>query len=173
MGVPVTAAMIEALPPMNLECRAAGLPVRLLASAVVRARSAALDRARAPAAAAPEPAPPADTAVPDATAPDTATPDTAALDRTLRGFTLADLCLEASRQARAAAAEAEDLEGLAAGRTYGDRTLHAILIPPASYRAAAAEARRRAEMAGATADFLRGLLGGEAPLAAILAERRP
>lgn len=136
------------LPAANPVIRAGGLPIRLLAADVIR-------RVRAAAA---KPAP----ATPDVVPP-------AILAQVLRGFSLIDLYVEARRCATEAAAAHEHLEGLAAGRAYGDPQLQPGFLTPDSYRRAAAEARRRAEMAGATADVLRGLLGLEAGLAELLA----
>lgn len=168
-------AYVMALPPGDGGIRVGGLPIRLLAQDAIRRARDVLTHRDAVAAPPLPPAPPmgdlpastsdaVPAAVPVATLPDVGSD---ALTRTLRGFSILDLYVEAKRAAMAEAADFEHLEGLAAGRTYGDRSL-AGLITPDSYRLAAAEAKRRAEMAGATADFLRGLLGREGALNAML-----
>jgi hypothetical protein len=173
-------AHVMTLPPMNPEIRAGGLPIRLLAEDAIRRAREALAKRAAPAPAAPV-EPPETPPVEDPVALEPAAPvavvavvalaaplPSAALDQTLRGFTLLDLYIEARRAATEAALQAEHLEGLAAGRAYGDRQLQPGFLTPEAYRIAAIEAKRRAEMAGATADFLRGLLGHEGALAGLL-----
>ncbi|QGY01493.1 hypothetical protein MMSR116_05935 [Methylobacterium mesophilicum SR1.6/6] len=173
------------LPPMNPEIRAGGLPIRLLAEDAIRRARAAMAKRAAPA---PVPAapvePPELPPVEDPVAPPPAVPvavvavvaiaapvaDGRALEQTLRGFTLLDLYVEARRAALDAAFQHEHLEGLAAGRTYGDKQLQPGFLTPESYRLAAAEAKRRAEMAGALVDFLRELLGREGAIAGLLAD---
>ncbi|APT31918.1 hypothetical protein MCBMB27_02627 [Methylobacterium phyllosphaerae] len=180
-------AHVMILPPMNPEIRAGGLPIRLLAEDAIRRAKAAMAKHAAPA-----PVPAAPVEPPElppteevAEPPPTITPLTVvavvavaapvvpvvALERTLRGFTILDLYVEARRTAIDLAIEAEHLEGLAAGRTYGDRSLLPGFTTPESYRIAAFEAKRRAEMAGATADFLRGMLGHEGALTDLLSGR--
>ncbi|MGX9981961.1 hypothetical protein [Methylobacterium fujisawaense] len=176
-------AHVMALPPMNPEIRAGGLPIRLLAEDAIRRAKAALAKRTVPAPAAPAEPPETPPAGEPAELPPAATPlavvavvavavpvvGVAALERTLRGFSILDLYVEARRSANEAALQHEHLEGLAAGRTYGDRSLLPGFTTPESYRVAAFEAKRRAEMAGATADFLRGMLGHEVALADLLA----
>lgn len=168
-------AHVMALPPGDGGFRSGGLPIRLLAQDAIRRARSILTQRDAAATAPQPPTPPAGdlpsssvaettAAVPVAMLPDAGP---AVLAQALRGFSILDLYVEAKRAAMAAAAEFEHLEGLAAGRTYGDRSL-AGLITPDSYRLAAAEAKRRAEMAGATADFLRGMLGHESALGTML-----
>lgn len=157
------------LPATDTGFRAGGLPIRIFAQDVLRRAQATFAPRDLPCSVTPptSPIPPAAgmSASPSAPPPLMATtmPAPTALERTLRGFSILDLYVEARRVAGEAAAEFEHLEGIAAGRTYGDRSL-AGLITPESYRVAAAEAKRRADMAGATADFLRGMLGQEASL---------
>lgn len=168
------AAPVMILPPMNSDIRAGGLPIRLLAEDAIRRARAALGKpVAAPAPAAPvEPPelPPAEEPAAAIVAVVTDAPAVPALvlAQSLRGFTVLDLYIEARRRAGEMAVEAEHLEGLAAGRTYGDRSLLPGFATPESYRIAAFEAKRRAEMAGATADFLRAMLGREATLTDLL-----
>lgn len=169
-------AYVMALPPGDGGLRVGGLPIRLLAQdAIRRARGALMHReVIAPAPASPG-GDPVETPVSfgsPAVMPVAMLPKAgpAALDRTLRGFTLIDLYVEARRVATDAAADFEHLEGLAAGRTYGDARLQPGFLTPDCYRRAAADAKARAEMAGATADFLRGMLGHELALDAMLTD---
>lgn len=175
-------AHVMALPPMNPVIRAGGLPIRLLAENAIRRARAALAKRAVPAPTAPaeppetppagEPAQmqPAATSVAAEAIAAVAEPaiGIGALERTLRGFTILELYVEARRLAIEAALHHEHLEGLAAGRTYGDRSLLPGFSTPDSYRVAAFEAKRRAEMAGAAADFLRGMLDHERALADLL-----
>lgn len=175
-------AYVMALPPMKTEIRAGRLPIRLLAEDAIRRAKAALAKRAEPAPAAPVQPPETPPAGGPADLPPAAAPlavvavvavalpavGVAVLERTLRGFSILDLYVEARRSAIDAALQHEHLEGLAAGRTYGDRSLLPGFSTPESYRVAAFEAKRRAEMAGATADFLRGMLGHEVALADLL-----
>jgi hypothetical protein len=163
-------AHMMALPSDDGGFRAGGLPIRLLAEDVIRRARAGL--AQRDAVASPAPAAASEAPIASATPAAAAIADTSSLDRTLRGFTLLDLYVEARRSASAAAAEFEHLEGLAAGRTYGAPGLQPGFLTPESYRRAAADAKGRAEMAGATADFLRGMLGHEGALADLLTVRQ-
>lgn len=165
-------AHVMALPPDDGGLRAGGLPLRLLAQDVIRrAREGMVGQDPSPAPAPPHasaPTAPASPAVALPCAVEAAAGPTA-LERALRGFTLLDLYVEARRAAAEAAVNYEHLEGLAAGRTYGAPGLQPGFTTPDFYRRAAADAKRQAEMAGATADFLRGMLGHETQIADLLA----
>jgi hypothetical protein len=168
------------LPPDDGGFRAGGLPIGLLAKdAIRRARAGLAQREPMPAAAPDVPAMAPQEHAPLAEA--SAAPlipvalvsaDPSALSRTLRGFTLIDLYVEARRAAAEAAVNVEHLEGLAAGRTYGAPGLQPGFATPECYRRTVADAKRQAEMAGATADFLRGILGHEAALTSLLDDGR-
>lgn len=165
-------AHVMALPPDDGGLRAGGLPIRLLAQDVIRRAREGLS-GQDPAPAPPHAGIPAAPAAPAPALPcavQAAATGPTALDRALRGFTLLDLYVEARRAASEAAVNHEHLEGLAAGRTYGAPGLQPGFTTPEFYRRAAADAKRQAEMAGATADFLRGMLGHETDLATILAD---
>lgn len=167
-------AHVMALPPDEGGLRVGGLPIRLLAQDVIRRAQAGFaggDASPGPAPASPRGDLPTAPVVPAAVLPcaaDAATAGPTALERTLRGFTLLDLYVEARRAASEAVVNFEHLEGLAAGRTYGAPGLQPGFTTPDFYRRAAADAKRQAEMAGATADFLRGLLGQEPALVDLL-----
>lgn len=91
------------------------------------------------------------------------------LQECLRGYDLVGLRIEILRAALEAAASRDHVEGLAAGRHYGDPALMGLL--PADFAVRfLPEAAARAERLGAVADLLLHLIGREAALEAALTE---
>lgn len=156
----MAALTMPAPPPFSVD----GVPIRLVAADAIRQARAALDARRrtalAPVAAIPLPGEAGAAALP---------PACPRLARITRTFLLTELRLDALRVAAEAADMRDHIEGLAAGRSYGDPDLYGLT--PADFAARfLPEARARAERAGAIADLLLALIGREAALEIVLTE---
>lgn len=154
--------MLATMPAPPLTISLAGLPERFTRGEMIaraRAAIAARQAATTPAAAPPRSEPVAAAALP--TCP--------RLARITRAFPLTELRLDALRVAAEAKDMRDHIEGLAAGRSYGDPDLYGLT--PADFAARfLPEARARAEKAGALADLLLALIGREAELETVLTE---
>lgn len=156
----MAALPMPAPPPFSVD----GVPIRLVAADAIRQARAALDAKRRAALTPAAPALPQ--GEPVVVAPLPVCPTLARISRT---FLLAELRIDALRVAAEACAMRDHIEGLAAGRSYGDPDLYGLT--PADFAARfLPEARARAERAGAIADLLLALIGREAALETVLTE---
>lgn len=156
----MAALPMPAPPPFSVD----GVPIRLVAADAIRQARAALDAKRLATLAPVAPVLPQ--GEPVAVAPLPACPR---LARVTRAFLLSELRIDALRVAAEAADMRDHIEGLAAGRSYGDPDLYGLT--PADFAARfLPEARARAERAGAIADLLLALIGREAALEIVLTE---
>lgn len=156
----MAALPMPAPPPFSVD----GVPIRLVAADAIRQARAALDAKRLATLAPVAPVLPQ--CEPAAVASLPACPR---LARVTRAFLLSELRIDALRVAAEAADMRDHIEGLAAGRSYGDPDLYGLT--PADFAARfLPEARARAERAGAIADLLLALIGREAALEIVLTE---
>lgn len=156
----MAALPMPAPPPFSVD----GVPLRLVAADAIRQARAALDARRRFALALDAP-----TLLPIEPVAVAPLPPCPRLARITRAFLLAELRTDALRVAAEAADMRDHIEGLAAGRSYGDPDLYGLT--PADFAARfLPEARARAERAGAIADLLLALIGREVALETVLTE---